>query len=62
MHKQAKANDINLLAAFAFLNFLYLNNGVMKTPRCMPGTIPNADQKKCLPINKTASMIALSND
>ena len=33
MHKQAKTNDKNQLAEFAFLNFPYLSNGVMKTPK-----------------------------
>ena len=33
VHKQANANDKNRLAAFAILNFPYLNNGVMKTTK-----------------------------
>ena len=33
MHKQAKTNDKNQFAEFAFLNFPYLSNGVMKTPK-----------------------------
>ena len=33
MHKQAKTNDKNQLAEFAFFNFPYFGNGVMKTPK-----------------------------
>ena len=33
MHKQAKTNDKNQFAEFAFLNFPYLRNGVSKATK-----------------------------